>query len=188
MVNACEAAGGDGAAALLDLARAGDNAESDGRAEDLEVMIVYLVLRPLLADLIQAVKLIKVHAVAVRHDETVEDNGHAPLLAEAGSSDLFRFAENHCALWDEHMLAVVRIQGIRYQHLYRACGVPIQAIHQNRVKDSTLIDEIGLPRGGIDVCLDRALVTLGSLRLFPCGTRRNESAIHLALICRRHLR
>src|SRR5580692_2971961 len=128
-------------------------------------MVVDLVLGAFLANLVKTVKLVKVHAVTVRHDEPVEDNGHAPLLADTRGSDLFGFAQNNRSVGDEDMLTVMRIERIRDKNFHPAYGVPIQAIHQDCVKDGSLIYEIGLTRCGIDIRLDGSLVALISLRL-----------------------
>ena len=59
----------------------------------------------------------------------------------------------------------------------RACGIPIKAIHQNRVQNRSLIHEVGLARGRINIGLDGPLVTVADLRLLPRGARRNKAAI-----------
>src|SRR6202034_4188162 len=66
------ATGRDSSAALLDFTSAGDKTQSDGCAEDLEVVIVDLVFGTLLAYLVETMKLVEVHAVAVWHDEAME--------------------------------------------------------------------------------------------------------------------
>ncbi len=55
-------AGRDGSAALLDLACSGDDAQGDRSSEDFKVMVVNLVLQPLLADLVETVKLVEIDA------------------------------------------------------------------------------------------------------------------------------
>jgi len=105
------AAGRDGAAALLDLARAGDKTQRDRCAKDLEIVIIDLVLCPFLADLVETVKLVEVHAVAVGHDEAVENHGNAALLAEASSPNFLCLTESDGAIGDEHMLAIMGIEG-----------------------------------------------------------------------------
>ncbi len=107
----------------------------------------------------------------------MEDDGHAPLLAEACRADLLRFAEHDRSFGNDDVLVVVRINGIRNENLDRAGGIAVQAIHQNRVQNRTLIDHIRLPDSRIDVGLQRALVILLSV---ACGSpgcaRRNQAA------------
>src|SRR5271169_5228726 len=86
---------GDGAAALRDLASSSDHAQGDRGAEDLKVVVVHLVLQPFLSDLVEAVELVEIDGVTVRHNQPVKNNRHAALLSEARRSNLFRFAQNH---------------------------------------------------------------------------------------------
>ena len=80
-----------------------------GCAKDLEVVIVDLILQPLLADLVEAMELVKVYGVPVRHNQAVEDDGHPPLLTEACRANLLGFAKDDGSLGNEDMLTVVRI-------------------------------------------------------------------------------
>src|ERR1019366_3859640 len=57
------AAGGDGAAALHDLAGTGNDTQSDRGAEDFQVMVVDLIFQPFLADLVETVKLVEIDGV-----------------------------------------------------------------------------------------------------------------------------
>jgi hypothetical protein len=45
------------------------------------------------------------------------------------------------------VLVVVRIQRIRDENFDWSCGVTVQAIHQYRVENRTLIDEVWLASG-----------------------------------------
>src|ERR1035438_3224681 len=126
-------------------------------------MVVDLVLHAFLTDLIETVKLVEIDGVPVRHDETVKDDGHPPLLPKARRANLFSLAKNYGSLGDDDVLAVVRIQGFGNEHFDRSGRVAVQAIHQDRVENRTLIDEIRLSSGLIDVCLHGALVSIGGL-------------------------
>ena len=76
-------AGGDGAAARRDLAGSRDDSQRDRCPEDLQVVVVDFVLEPLLSDLVQSVELVEIDGVTVRHNQPMEHDGHATLLAEA---------------------------------------------------------------------------------------------------------
>ena len=115
-------------------------------AEDLEVVVVDLIFQALLADLVEAVELVEVDGISVRHNHAVEDNGHAALLAETGGADLLGLAQHDRSLGDEDVLVVVRVDRIRYEHLHRAGGIAVKPIHQHRVQRRSLIDHIRLAR------------------------------------------
>ena len=78
----------------------------------MQVMIIYFVLQSLLADLVEAMKLIEVNAIAVGHDHAMEDDGHAALLAEACRADLPGFAEHDSSVGNDHVLMVVGIDRV----------------------------------------------------------------------------
>ena len=80
-------------------------------------------------------------------------------------ADLSGFAQHDRSLRDEHMLAIVRIDGIRYQDLDRTGGIAVETIHENRVERHTLIDHVGLACSGVDIDLRPAL---------RCGSARPE--------------
>jgi len=90
------------------------------------------------------VELVEIDRVAVGHNQAVKDDGHPPLLAESRRPDLLCFAKDDRSFWDDDVLAVVRIQGIRDKDLDGAGGVAVQAIHQHCVEDRALVYEIGL--------------------------------------------
>jgi hypothetical protein len=103
---------GNGAATLRDLACPSDHTQSYRGTEDLKVVIVYLVLQSFLTDLIEALELVEIDGIAVRHNQAVKNNGHSPLLAEACGSNLLRFAQDDCSFGNEDALMVMRIQRI----------------------------------------------------------------------------
>src|ERR1700761_7282062 len=149
----CRAIGCQDSAAFGNLRSSGDDAECNGCSKDLKVMVVDLVLQTLFSNLIQPVELVKVHGIAVRHDETVEDNDHAPLLAETAVSHLLGFTKSYRPLGDEDMLMIVRIDRIRDKHLDRTNGVTVEAVHQNGINGGPFIDHIGLAGGRVNVDL-----------------------------------
>jgi len=59
----------NGAATLSDLACSDNHAQSDRRAEDLKVVVVDLILEPFLSNLIEALELVEIDGVAVRHNQ-----------------------------------------------------------------------------------------------------------------------
>src|SRR6202044_1948440 len=63
----------NGAATLSDLARPSNHTQSNRGAENLKVVIVDFVLEPFLADLVEAVKLVEIDGVAVRHNQSVKN-------------------------------------------------------------------------------------------------------------------
>src|ERR1039458_8486975 len=97
---------------LADLGGTGNHAECNRRSEDLQVVIVDLVLQSLLADLVEAVELVEVNAVPVRHQQTMESDGDSPLLAKPGGADLPGLAEHDRSLGNEDVLVVVRVHRI----------------------------------------------------------------------------
>src|ERR1039458_5931374 len=103
---------GDGAATLSDLACSGNDTQSDRGAENLKVMIIDLVFQPFLSDLVEALELIEIDGVAIRHNKAVKNHGHPALLAEGGRSNLLRLAQNNRSLGNDHVLMIVRIQRI----------------------------------------------------------------------------
>src|ERR1017187_2438636 len=106
------AAWGNGAATLADLTRSGDHTQSDRGSEDLKVVIIDLVFQSLLPDLIEALKLVEIDGIAVRHNQTVENDGHPALLTEARRSNLLCFTENYCPLGNDDVLTIMRIQRV----------------------------------------------------------------------------
>ena len=61
------AARGNGAAALRDLARAGDYTQGNRCAEDFQIVLVDFVLQPFLSDLVETVKLVEIYTLSL-HD------------------------------------------------------------------------------------------------------------------------
>src|SRR5208282_3185164 len=106
------AAGGDGAAALRDLAGTGNDTQGDRSTEDFQVMVVDLVFQPFFTDLVEAVKLVEIDGVTIRHNQPVKSDGHAPLLSEARRSSLLGFTEHDRSLGDNDVLTIMRIQRI----------------------------------------------------------------------------
>jgi len=82
------------------------------RSEDLQVVVVDLIFQALGASLVESLEQVEVHRITIRHNHSVKDDGHAALLAESGRADLARFAQHNRSGGDEHMLAVVRVDGI----------------------------------------------------------------------------
>jgi hypothetical protein len=89
-----------------------NHTQSDRSTEDFKVVVVHLVLQPFLSDLVEAVELVEIDGVTVRHNQAVKNDGHSPLLAEARRSNLLRFAQDNCSLGDDDVLVVMRIQRI----------------------------------------------------------------------------
>src|ERR1700678_228587 len=141
----------DSAAALRDLAGSGDDSQGNRGSEVFEVVIIDLILKAFLSDLIEAVELVEIDGVTVRHNQTVEGDGHASLLAEARRSNFLRFAEHHGSFGDNDVLAVMRIQGIGNKDLDRSNSVSVKSIHKHRIEHRTFVNEIGLACGGIDI-------------------------------------
>src|ERR1017187_17237 len=111
----CECLGAtrcNGPASLRDLTGSGDHTQGDRGAEDLKVVIVDLVLQPFLSDLVEAVKLIKINGITIRHYEAVENDGDPALLTEACGSNLLCFTQNNCSFGNDDVLVIVRIQRI----------------------------------------------------------------------------
>src|ERR1039458_7969512 len=102
----------NGSATLRDLARSGNHAQSYRGAEDLKVVVVYLILQPFLSDLVEAAELVEIDGVTIRHNQAVKGHSHPPLLAEACRSNLLCFAQNNCALGNDDVLTIMRIQRI----------------------------------------------------------------------------
>jgi hypothetical protein len=47
----------------------------------------------------------------------MENDGHAPLLAESRRANLLGLAQNDCAFRDDDVLVIVRVQRIRDKYL-----------------------------------------------------------------------
>jgi hypothetical protein len=124
--------------ALADLRCTGDDAKRNRRSEDLQVVVVDLVFQPLLADLVEAVELVEVYAVSVRHQQAMESDGDSPLLADAGGADLAGLAQHNRSLGNEDVLVVVRVDRIRYEHLHRPHRIAVKPIHQAPYRASVL--------------------------------------------------
>ena len=67
------------------------SADGERCAEDAEIVVVYLVAQPGVADLIEALELVEADGIPVGHDEPVEGHGEAGLPE---GFHLLRFAEN----------------------------------------------------------------------------------------------
>ena len=147
------AGAGEGSSTLRDLRGTGNDAKSNRRSKDLQIMVVHNVLQAFLANLIETVKLVEIDAVAIRHNHPVEDDSQPALLAESGCADLLRFAQHDGSIGNQHMLVVVRVDGIRDEHLDRPNRIAVQPVHQNGVHRQPFIDHIRLSDGGIDVYL-----------------------------------
>src|SRR2546427_7157220 len=71
--------GGRGSVLGVALSKTPDHSNRYRGSEDLEVVVIHLVSEPGLTDLVEAVKLVEVHAEAVGHNQTVEGHGQALL-------------------------------------------------------------------------------------------------------------
>src|ERR1019366_7749375 len=100
------------AAALRDLAGSGDHAQSDRSTEDFKIVVVHLVLQSFLSDLVEAVELVEIDGVTIRHNQAVENDSDSPLLADARRSNLLRFPQDNCSLGDDDVLVVMGIQRV----------------------------------------------------------------------------
>jgi hypothetical protein len=72
-------------------------------------MMVHLIAQTRLPDLTQALKLIEVHGIAVRHDEAVKED-RQPFLSER--LDFTDFAQNTASLRNKEMASVVGVQAL----------------------------------------------------------------------------
>ena len=102
----------DGPTSLRNLARSGDYAQSNRGTEDLKVVVVDLVFQPFFSDLIEALELVEINGIPVRHNQAVKDHGHSPLLAKARGSNLLCFAQDNGSFGNDDVLMIVRIQRI----------------------------------------------------------------------------
>src|ERR1035438_1968224 len=98
-------------------------------------MVIDLVFQALLANLVETVELVEIDRVTVRHNETMKNNGHPPLLPEPGRTDFLRLPKHDRSFGDNDVLMVMRIQGIRNKDFDRAGGVSVQTIHQYCVEN-----------------------------------------------------
>src|SRR6266849_781718 len=114
-------------AAVRALRGSGDDAKSNGRAEDLEVVMVDLVFQAVLTDLVEAVKLVEIHGVTVRHNQPVEDH-RQPALAE--TLHFAVFAQSKGSFGNQDVLAVMGISRVRDHDLDRPREIAIKAIDQ----------------------------------------------------------
>ena len=143
-----------------------------------KIVVVDLVLQPFFADLIETVKLIEIDRVSIGHDHAMEYDGDPALLAEATCPDLARLTEHDRSIGNEHMLAIVRIDGARNQDLHRTRCITIEPIHQNRVHRQAFINHVRLANRRIDIDLGAPLGWLIAGRIcssFPPPTSRDMS-------------
>ena len=138
-------------------------------------MVVNLVLQSFLSNLIETVELVEVHAVSVRHQQTVESDSYPALLANPGTANLASLAQHNRSVGNENVLMIVRVDGIRYEHLHRPHRVAVKPIHQYRVERQSFVDHIRLAHGIVDVGLRRSLVIgcwylIAARPLFTCGS------------------
>jgi hypothetical protein len=61
------------------LGQPSDRTDRDGCSKDLQIVMIDFVFEARFSDLIQALKLVKVNGVSVRHDEAMEDHSQARL-------------------------------------------------------------------------------------------------------------
>src|SRR5580700_4014671 len=140
------------AATLGNFARSGNHAQGYRSTEDLKVVVVYLILHPFLSDLIETLELVEVDGVAVRHNQAVKHDGHPALLAKARRSDLLSLAQHDRPFGNDDVLMIVRIQRVGDKGFNRTCSISIQPIHKNGVENRSLVDEVGLTCGQIEIC------------------------------------
>ena len=148
----------------------------------MEIVIVHFIFQALFANLVKAMKLVQVNGVAVRHNHPVEDNGHAALLAKSRGTDLAGLPQHNRPIWDEHMLVIVRVNGIGDQYLDRADSIAVQPIHQNSVHRQPLINHIRLSRSRVDIdfgaMLNRRLTDWNRSRASG-RSRHSQAAVRL---------
>ena len=120
--------------------------------------------------------------IAVRHNQTVKGNGSPALLAEPGTADLAGLAQHDRFFWNEYVVMVAGIYGIRRKYLNRADRIAIKPIHQNCVERQTLINYIRLAHCLVNVDLRRAFVVRGG-NLLACGPRYGQAARLIGLHC-----
>jgi hypothetical protein len=153
--------------AVRALRGSGDDAKSNGRAEDLEVVMVDLVFQSSLTDLVQAVKLVKIHGVTVRHNQPMEYH-RQPALAE--TLHFAGFAQSKGSFGNQDMLAVMRIDRVCHHDLYRPGEIAIKAIDQRGLKLSSLKQNVRLTLSGVHVHACMAFLN-GLVTGRGCGRR-----------------
>src|SRR6185437_4941053 len=131
-----------------------DYTQSDGRAKNLQVVIVDLVGQSGFPRSIKSVELIEIDGVAIGHDHAVKHHGQAA-LSEA--RDLLYFSKNESSFRNKYMLPVLAIDGVCDHRLHRPGEVAVQSIHQYGVDGCTFKQRIRLAESGVDVDFNRVL-------------------------------
>src|SRR6266700_1379714 len=130
-------------------------------------MMVDLIFESGLADLVQAVKLIEVHRVAVRHDEPVKSNSQAGLTEALNS---LRLSQNLRAGWNKKTQTIVGVNVVG-QHADDWTGeVAIQAGDKYCLKNRSLKDDVVLSSSLIEIGVALLVqpVTWSGCRLRRC--------------------
>ena len=120
-------------------------------------MVVHLVFEPHFANLIETAELVEIDRISIRHDEPMENNGHAPLLSEPGPADLLCLPEYLCAFRAKNVLMIVGIERLRDHRDDWPRRIAVKLVDQNGVEEGTLVDHIRLAGGAVYVDLDMLL-------------------------------
>src|SRR6266850_2785011 len=121
-------------------AQARDGADGERYAEDLQVVMIHLITQAGFPDLIQALELIKIDGITVRHDEAVEENREAFLPK---TFDLANFSERSTPLRNQKVLTVTGIK-VGGDHAVDGAGkTAVQPVGQNGFQHRTLEYPIG---------------------------------------------
>jgi hypothetical protein len=101
--------------------------------------MINFVLETSFANLVQALELIEVNGVAVRHDEPMKDHSQAR-LPEA--LDPLRLSHDFCAGRDEQALSVVRVDAIGHHANDRTAEVTVQSRDERSFKNRPFKDQV----------------------------------------------
>ena len=106
-------------------------------------MIVDLVAESGVADLIEPLKMIKAHGVAVWHEQPVKRNGEPPLPE---TLHLPRFTEKFRSCRNQQTLAVMRIDIVCKKTFNGTGELPVETVEENGFEDGSFKQDVGFAR------------------------------------------
>lgn len=97
------------------LSQSADEADSGGRPERRPIVVIDLVPQPGIPDLVETHELVETQRAAIRHQESMEDNGESGLAQCLHGPCL---AQNSGSSGNQDVLAAVREHGVRDQTIH----------------------------------------------------------------------
>src|SRR6266705_2677154 len=125
----------ENAAIVVGLSESSDRSDCERHTKHLNIVMVDLIPKTGFPDLVQALELVQVQGITIRHYQAMEEDCQA-FLAEHG--DALYFAQHPGSLGNQQLLSVVRVHVGRQHAIDRTRKRTVQAIGQNGLKHSSL--------------------------------------------------